>query len=76
MIRGITSAAAIFCATGIGVVAGTGHAWLAVFTTVLAILDLELRYLPVLNRLDAHRYAGRMTADSDDDDEPPPAGVL
>ncbi|MDQ1504789.1 MAG: putative Mg2+ transporter-C (MgtC) family protein [Actinomycetota bacterium] len=67
VLRGMTSAAAIFAATGIGVVAGTGHAWLAVFVTGLAILDLELRYMPGLNRLDAHRYASRMADDPDDD---------
>lgn len=70
MIRGITSAAAMFAATAIGIVAGTGHARLAVFVTVLILLDLELRYIPVLNRLDAHRYADRMANDADDDDPP------
>jgi putative Mg2+ transporter-C (MgtC) family protein len=73
MIKGITSAAAMFAATGIGVVAGTGHPWLAVFVGLLTILDLELRHTPVLNRLDAHRYADRMKDDSDDD--PPDGGA-
>lgn len=68
MIRGVTSAAAIFAATGIGIVAGTGHPWLAVFVALLTLLDLELRYLPVLNRLDAHRYADRMAVEDADDD--------
>jgi putative Mg2+ transporter-C (MgtC) family protein len=72
MIRGMTSAAGVFAATGIGVVAGTGHAWLALFVTLLTVLDLELRHVPVLNRLDAHRYADRMETDDADDD--PPAG--
>ena len=67
MIRGITSAAAMFAATGIGVVAGTGHGWLALFVSLLTVLDLELRYTPVLNRLDVHRYAHRMADDLDDD---------
>jgi putative Mg2+ transporter-C (MgtC) family protein len=67
MIRGMTSAAAVFAATGVGIVAGTGHAWLALFVTVLMILVLELRHMPVLNRLDAHRYADRMADDPDDD---------
>jgi putative Mg2+ transporter-C (MgtC) family protein len=67
MIRGVTSAAAIFAATGIGIVAGTGHPWLAVLVTVLTVLDLELRHLPILNRLEAHRYADRMADDADDD---------
>ncbi|MDQ1490959.1 MAG: putative Mg2+ transporter-C (MgtC) family protein [Actinomycetota bacterium] len=70
MIRGITSAAALFAATAIGIVAGAGHAWLAVFIAVLTVFDLELRYMPVLNRLDAHRYAERMASDPDDDPRP------
>jgi putative Mg2+ transporter-C (MgtC) family protein len=76
MVRGMTSAAAMFVATGVGVVAGTGHGWLAVFVTLLTILDLELRHVPVLNRLDAGRYAHRMTEDSDDADEAPPGGRM
>jgi putative Mg2+ transporter-C (MgtC) family protein len=70
MIRGMTSAAALFAATGIGVVAGTGHLWLAAFVALLTIADLELRSIPVLNRLDVHRYTDRMADDPDDD---PPA---
>ena len=38
--------------------------------TLLTLLDLEMRHLPVLNRLDAHRYADRMAEDADDDPEP------
>jgi len=75
MIRGVTSAAAIFAATGVGVVAGTGHAWLALFVALLTVLDLELRYTPGLNRLDAHRYAGRMADDPDDPDDDRPGGA-
>jgi putative Mg2+ transporter-C (MgtC) family protein len=67
MVRGMTSAAAVFAATGIGVVAGTGHYWLALFVALLTLLDLELRHLPILNRLEAHRYSQRMEQDSDDD---------
>jgi putative Mg2+ transporter-C (MgtC) family protein len=86
MIRGMTSAAAIFAGTGIGIVAGTGHYWLALFVAALTILDLELRYTPVLNRLEAHRYvnrleahryADRMSIDEDDEEDPGggPAGL-
>jgi putative Mg2+ transporter-C (MgtC) family protein len=70
MIRGVTSAAAIFAATGIGVVAGSGHAWLAVFVSLLTLLDLELRHMPFLSRLEAHRYSDRMANDPDDDPQP------
>ena len=79
MIRGMTSAAGVFAATGIGVVAGSGHGWLALFVTLLTLVDLELRHVPVLNRLDAHRYADRMEADDADDvddDEAPPDVML
>jgi putative Mg2+ transporter-C (MgtC) family protein len=67
MVRGVTSAAALFAATGIGVVAGAGHNWLAFFVALLTQLDLELRHLPVLNRLEAHHYSDRMAQDPDDD---------
>jgi putative Mg2+ transporter-C (MgtC) family protein len=70
MVRGMTSAAAIFAATGIGVVAGAGHYWLAIFVAVLTLLDLELRHIPVLSRLEAHRYSHRMEPDADDGTEP------
>jgi putative Mg2+ transporter-C (MgtC) family protein len=76
MIRGMTSAAGVFAATGIGVVAGAGHGWLALFVTLLTVLDLELRHVPVLNRLDAHRYADRMETDDADDQQPPAGTVL
>jgi putative Mg2+ transporter-C (MgtC) family protein len=68
MLKGVTSAAAMFAATAIGVVAGTGHPFLSVFVALLVVLDLELRHTPLLNRLDAHRYANRMVPDSDGDD--------
>jgi putative Mg2+ transporter-C (MgtC) family protein len=67
MIRGVTSAAAIFAATG--------HGWLALFVAVLTVLDLELRYTPGLSRLDAHRYADRMADDPDDPDDDRPGGA-
>ncbi|HVW31656.1 MAG TPA: MgtC/SapB family protein [Acidimicrobiia bacterium] len=69
MIRGMTSAAALFAATGIGVVAGTGHPWLAVFVSLLTVLDLELRSVPLLRRFDARRFA-----DAPDDDTGDPGG--
>jgi putative Mg2+ transporter-C (MgtC) family protein len=73
-IRGVTSAAAIFAATGVGIVAGTGHGWLALFVAILIVVDLELRFTPVLNRFDAHRYAKRMADEPDDDPRDGPPG--
>ena len=62
MLKGITSAATIFAVAAIGIVAGAGHRWLAVGVTVLVLVDLELRQIPILKHLDARRYA------RDDDD--------
>lgn len=67
MVTGITSAAALFTVVAIGVVAGSGHSALAIGVTALVLLDLELRHVPVLKRLDARRYVGRV---KDDDDMP------
>jgi putative Mg2+ transporter-C (MgtC) family protein len=68
-IRGITSAATILAVTGVGIVAGTGHWLLAICVAALVLVDLELRNIPVLNRLDARRY-GRLR-----DDMAPPMGM-
>ena len=56
-IRGMTSAATMFAVTGMGVVVGTGHWLLGIAVGILILVDLELRNLPFLNRLDARRYA-------------------
>jgi putative Mg2+ transporter-C (MgtC) family protein len=62
MLKGITSAATIFAVAAIGIVAGAGHRWLAIGVTVIVLIDLELRQIPLLKHLDARRYA------RDDDD--------
>jgi putative Mg2+ transporter-C (MgtC) family protein len=67
-IRGITSAATMLAVTGVGVVAGTGHWLLAILVGVIILVDLELRNVPLLNRLDARRYRHRIR----DDMAPPP----
>jgi putative Mg2+ transporter-C (MgtC) family protein len=65
MLKGITSAATIFVVVAIGVVAGAGHGALAIGVTALVLLDLELRQLPLLRRLDARRYV-ELVGDDDD----------
>ena len=70
MLRGLTSAAAVFTTATIGVAAGAGYPWLAVVTFALALLVLEVRFIPVLQFLDARRYLGRYAPD---EDPPPPA---
>lgn len=57
MLKGMTSAATIFAVAGIGIVAGTGHSVLAIAVAVLVLIDLELRFVPGLKRLDSRRYA-------------------
>ena len=55
-IRGVTSAATMLAVTGIGVVSGTGHWVMAILVAGLIMIDLELRNIPLLKRLDARRY--------------------
>jgi putative Mg2+ transporter-C (MgtC) family protein len=68
LIRGITTASAIFAVAAIGVVVGTGHYILAAVTTLAVLAVLELRYISWLSRIDARRYAARFRNDWD----PPP----
>jgi putative Mg2+ transporter-C (MgtC) family protein len=71
MLRGMTSAATIWVVSAIGIVSGAGHAVLALIVTALVLLDLELRHVPALRRLDARRYTGRVA----DDTSPPMEGA-
>jgi putative Mg2+ transporter-C (MgtC) family protein len=66
-VRGITTASAIFATAAIGVVVGTGHLAIGVITAAGVLLILELRNIPVLQRLDARRYRQSFR----DDNEPP-----
>jgi putative Mg2+ transporter-C (MgtC) family protein len=67
LIRGVTTASAVFAVAGMGVVVGTGHPWLGVLTAALILLSLELRNIPLLRLLDGRRYQARLR----DDYEPP-----
>ena len=70
LIKGITTAGAVFAVAGVGVVVGMGHLWLGALTAGLVLLVLELRNVPVLRLLDARRYEARFR-----DDYEPPAEV-
>jgi putative Mg2+ transporter-C (MgtC) family protein len=63
VIRGVTTAATIFAAAGIGIVVGYGHLLLAVVMTALLLLTLELQHIPFLRWLDASSYAARFKND-------------
>jgi uncharacterized membrane protein YhiD involved in acid resistance len=67
MIKGVTSAATLLAVVAIGIVAGAGHGVLACSITLLIMIDLELRHIPVLRLLDSRRYVGRI---GDDDAMP------
>jgi putative Mg2+ transporter-C (MgtC) family protein len=66
LIRGLTTAAAIFAAAAIGAAAGEGRLLLATGATALALLVLEMRYIPLLRLLDGRRWTSRFR----DDDSP------
>lgn len=65
VLRGITSASAVFASTAVGVVAGAGYLILAVVVTGATLLSLELRYIPGLRYLDARRFVGFVRGDDD-----------
>jgi putative Mg2+ transporter-C (MgtC) family protein len=63
--HGVTTAATIIAAAGIGAAAGEGELWLAVAACLLILLILELRYIPGLRILDARRWADGFKNDAD-----------
>ncbi len=69
MIKGITTAATIWTAAAIGVVAGSGDLLLAIAIALITLVILEIRYIPGLRALDGRRHISKMT------DESPPSGM-
>jgi putative Mg2+ transporter-C (MgtC) family protein len=63
-VRGITTAAAIFAAAGIGIVAGFGFLLVDTVLAALLLATLEIPHARYLRVLDASRYAGRFAKDS------------
>jgi putative Mg2+ transporter-C (MgtC) family protein len=55
-VRGLTTAAAIWATSAVGMLAGIGELLIAGLVTVLVILILELQFLPLIGRLDARRW--------------------
>ena len=74
MLTGVTSAATLLGVVAIGVVAGAGHLLLAAAVAALILVDLEIRYVPVLRILDGRRYTDRMKGDEDMPGDRPPPG--
>jgi len=75
LVKGLTTAAAIFATAAIGVVVGSGHLLVGVATAAVVLLTLELRYTPGLDVLDARRYEARFRSDRDLPDEGPAPGT-
>lgn len=68
LVRGLTTAAALFAAVTIGAAAGEGRLLLATAATAITLLVLEVRYIPGLMLLDGRRWGARFR-----NDEIPPA---
>jgi putative Mg2+ transporter-C (MgtC) family protein len=73
VVMGITTAAAIFAAAGIGAAAGQGRLLVAAMATALALFVLEIRHIRWLSMLDGRRWAKYFPDDnkSVEADEPP-----
>jgi len=66
VVRGLTTAAAIWSAAAVGVIAGAGRLLFATLCTALTLLALELRDIPGIRILDARRYVDRMPMEDGD----------
>ena len=67
MVVGLNTAAAIFAAAAIGLLAGQGRLMVAAAATALALFVLEIRHVRMLTMLDGRHWASRVP-----DDDPPP----
>jgi putative Mg2+ transporter-C (MgtC) family protein len=52
----LTTASAIWSMAAVGILAGAGRVMVATLVTVLVLLILEIRHIPLLRVLDARRY--------------------
>lgn len=64
-LRGLTTSTAIWAVAAMAVMSGAGYPIMATATTVLILLVLELRYIPVLQLLDARHWVNRARSDDD-----------
>ena len=80
LVKGLTTAAALFAVAGIGIVVGYGDLWLGVITAAILLFTLELQHIPFLKFLDAATYADRFQPDrevrTDADASRPAAGSI
>lgn len=69
VVRGLTTSTAIWATAAVAVCAGAGFLVLSVAVAALVVLVLEVRYIPILDRLDARHWVERSRSD-DDLDQP------
>jgi len=69
VVKGVTTAAAIFASAALGAAAGEGQLALAAMATALVIFCLELQHIPALQVLDARHWQHRFA------DDKPPMGI-
>ncbi len=63
VVKGVTTAAAIFASAALGAAAGEGQLALAAMATALGIFCLELQHVPALQVLDARHWQHRFADD-------------
>ena len=67
VVKGLTTASAIFAAAAIGAAAGQGRLLVAGVATALALFVLEVRHLKMLDFLDGRRWGRYFSNDEPDD---------
>jgi putative Mg2+ transporter-C (MgtC) family protein len=75
VVKGLTTASAIFAAAAIGAAAGQGRLLVAGVATALALFVLEIRHVKMLNFLDGQRWGRYFSNDEPDgpaEDQPGP----
>ena len=72
IVRGVTTAAAIFATAAIGAAAGEGQLLAATLATALVLVSLELQHVSGLRFLDARRWQPHFTQDAAPTEMPPP----
>ncbi len=63
LVRGLTSAAAIFAAAAIGAAAGEGRLTVAAVATGIVLVSLEIQHVPGLRIVDGRRWQSRFRPD-------------
>ncbi|HMD91722.1 MAG TPA: MgtC/SapB family protein [Trebonia sp.] len=73
VVKGMTTAAAIFAAAAIGAAAGQGRLLVAGVATALSLFVLEIRHIKALSMLDGSRWAPHFSNDESSEESNRPA---